>query len=280
MYCTHCGYHSFDHLDSCPKCGQSWEAPRKKLGLQWIEETKGDWLGSANGMSGPPPPEARSHPPSLENNPEGSAEEEFVLEEDREDVFQDTASKKPGETETFLFEEEMFQEPPSMTVSPPGQELPPPGREDGSSPPSPSEGTEISDDLLVPGLEEMLRAPEQSRPAQTGSATTTTARPPEEEPISVSLEEEPELPMSSKGPKTHDSTPLQQAPAHAAPEEGDDQIAVDLSELTIEPPTDGAGPNDDRQPPAAHCASGTVEIEMDDLDISVDEAGEESGKPS
>ncbi len=47
MYCKQCGFHSFDYLADCPKCGQTWEATRKALGLEWMEAPQGRWLEDA-----------------------------------------------------------------------------------------------------------------------------------------------------------------------------------------------------------------------------------------
>ncbi len=50
MYCSKCKYFSFDHLASCPKCGQDWNRERKKLGLDWIIQTEQSWIAASNNL--------------------------------------------------------------------------------------------------------------------------------------------------------------------------------------------------------------------------------------
>jgi len=38
MYCKSCKYTSFDHLQSCPRCGQDWSEVQKALNLDWLVE--------------------------------------------------------------------------------------------------------------------------------------------------------------------------------------------------------------------------------------------------
>ncbi len=38
MFCPKCKYTTFDHFNSCPKCGYEWEDIRKELSLDWLVE--------------------------------------------------------------------------------------------------------------------------------------------------------------------------------------------------------------------------------------------------
>ena len=58
MYCKKCRYTSFDHLSSCPKCGQDWMEEKKKLGIEWLWNGEKGWFehnpeNSAGQASGP-----------------------------------------------------------------------------------------------------------------------------------------------------------------------------------------------------------------------------------
>ncbi len=46
MYCSKCKYISYDHMDTCPKCGLDWTEERKKLGIEWLEPALDGWLES------------------------------------------------------------------------------------------------------------------------------------------------------------------------------------------------------------------------------------------
>ncbi len=62
MYCRECDFHSFDYLNTCPQCGKSWEAARKTLGMEGMEQPRGNWFAEIcpeEGNSPQPAPSAR-----------------------------------------------------------------------------------------------------------------------------------------------------------------------------------------------------------------------------
>ncbi|NCC25760.1 MAG: hypothetical protein EOM25_11305 [Deltaproteobacteria bacterium] len=50
MFCKKCKYHSSDHLNACPKCGQDWQSIRERLNLAWVRESNFLWLGAKAGQ--------------------------------------------------------------------------------------------------------------------------------------------------------------------------------------------------------------------------------------
>ena len=48
MYCKSCKYTSFDHLQSCPRCGQDWSEVQKALNLDWLVEPASQPKGQAS----------------------------------------------------------------------------------------------------------------------------------------------------------------------------------------------------------------------------------------
>jgi hypothetical protein len=54
MYCKKCRFHSFDHVDACPKCGAGWEETRKSLYLNWITASGVNWVASLKEVKEPP----------------------------------------------------------------------------------------------------------------------------------------------------------------------------------------------------------------------------------
>ncbi len=38
MFCPKCKYTTFDHLNSCPRCGYKWNSVREELALEWLIE--------------------------------------------------------------------------------------------------------------------------------------------------------------------------------------------------------------------------------------------------
>ena len=148
MYCKNCGFHSFDHLKNCPKCDQEWEQTRKDLGLQWIEETKGDWLEAIEETDAAAEPSTLS-PTSQQDAFLQTAEEDFTLEEDWLLPEMENQAPKKDEEKEFVFTEEGAASPRQ-----PSLDLP--------TPPTEPTMTEVDeepvDDLLIPGLEEMLLA--------------------------------------------------------------------------------------------------------------------------
>jgi hypothetical protein len=101
MYCKQCGFHSFDHLQACPKCGHTWETVRKSLGLQWIREPKGTWLESNDARTDSPKPAQQP----LQDKASLLDEDAFMLEEDWNQPVSPSAASSARE-ETFTFDQE------------------------------------------------------------------------------------------------------------------------------------------------------------------------------
>lgn len=89
MYCSRCKYFSFDHLSSCPKCGQNWNTERKKLGLDWIIQTEQSWIAASKQIE-------KEGPADLLNQEDSSAPR-FTFE--KEDTDGPSREDKPGSSE-------------------------------------------------------------------------------------------------------------------------------------------------------------------------------------
>lgn len=52
MFCRKCRYTSFDHYETCPKCGYNWEEERKRLNLDWLGTMASHQFASSKQDSG------------------------------------------------------------------------------------------------------------------------------------------------------------------------------------------------------------------------------------
>ena len=183
MYCKQCGFHSFDHVTSCPKCGQDWEAARKALGLEWIEERKGSWIEEADTADAVSRPPVESPSPSRESSALLEGDDDFLLEEDWAISSAEELANLPLADETFIFDEEPQHKEPSVAAKEHVQ--PSPGESEPSAPSPMSDVSGDREDLQVPGLEEMLMASSlnQEEASQAGHRET----------IAVSLEDDDSL---------------------------------------------------------------------------------------
>ncbi len=46
MFCSKCGYSSFDHLAQCPKCGYDWAAERRLFNVEWGQAPGDPWMSA------------------------------------------------------------------------------------------------------------------------------------------------------------------------------------------------------------------------------------------
>ncbi len=159
MYCKQCGFHSFDHLTSCPKCGQNWEGTRKVLGLQWIEDPQGTWLGPPDTTDDDSGRLTTAIPQPFESTIFTEAEDDFILEEDWELPSEEELGGGGLTQETFIFDEDTQNPRPGETNPDSGEKtVIVPERAARSQENKAKEQPGLpDDDLLVPGLEEMLK---------------------------------------------------------------------------------------------------------------------------
>jgi hypothetical protein len=191
MYCKQCGFHSFDHLQSCPKCGQNWETIRKVLGLQWIEEPQGNWLAPPEKTEDDSDRLATAIPQPFESTIFTGAEDDFVLEEDWELPSEEELGEGGLTEETFIFDEDT-QDPLPEETNPGG------GKKTVIAPEQAARSQENrakeqpglpDDDLLVPGLEEMLKE-QHVGPVDSDALEAGHNQKDSQESLCVSLEED------------------------------------------------------------------------------------------
>lgn len=291
MYCKQCGFHSFDHLSSCPRCGQDWEATRKALGLQWIEEPRESWIeDQERSDQGDEEPGTVLQPVMEESTLLTEGEDEFALEEDWLLPSEEENTNVSLSEETFVFDEEGHEQvagKPDAT-----------GRgtaESAAEPPIATQALnekdtqEISDeDLLVPGLEEMLKAKNPSISDRRPSESERNQRD-IQGPLSVSLEEDDfSDELLDRPPEASSEGVTDRSEDLGVQESGDpfgspDQIRAmnggapkgrvkndeDVLEISFEKPRTGA---DFSPKPAQPDLPGSThqEIDLEELDIVLD----------
>ncbi|WP_141721026.1 hypothetical protein [Desulfoplanes formicivorans] len=121
MYCRQCGFHSFDHLHACPKCGHNWDTTRKSLGLQWIKEPLGSWLENSPAPSAPDTQQSAQQ--ATQNNASLIDEDAFMLEEDWDLPASPSTTSFPDE-ETFTFDQETAEQDTNQIPASGKQKIP------------------------------------------------------------------------------------------------------------------------------------------------------------
>lgn len=160
MYCKNCGFHSFDHLKNCPKCDQNWEQTRKDLGLQWIKETKGNWLEPLEGTEKAPDSSTQKAAASAKESFLHATKDDFLFEEDWPIIASGMQENLSGQGDDLDFPEKA-----AATSTP--RHTPPELLLSQSKIHKTNPADAPMDDLLIPGLEEMLQASEQTPPLQS-----------------------------------------------------------------------------------------------------------------
>jgi hypothetical protein len=311
MYCKQCGFHSFDHLQSCPKCGQNWETTRKVLGLQWIEEPQENWFAPPEKTEDDSDRLVTAIPRPFESTAFTGAEDDFVLEEEWELSSEAGLGEASLAEETFVFDEDA-QDPAAEEPIPHGgantaiaSERPATSQENRTK----EQPGLPDDDLLVPGLEEMLKekhvGPVDSETPETGPSPQDS-----QEPLCVSLEEdtpcaeaEGEKSQGSSLPDNDDKSSedlilhsedlevpgldekirASGQPEAPTPKTGTQETRVhdtdeEVLEIFFEEPANKTSfPSESRQSASSHLDH--QEIDLEELDISLDEKNGSSNTP-
>jgi hypothetical protein len=268
MYCKQCGFHSFDHLSSCPKCGQNWETTRKTLGLQWIEEPAGSWLEVPGKTDAGDEQSGTSASQTMASPVLTGTEDDFALEED----WLLSPEENPGTVslteETFVFDEETHTQSVEKNDPADGKktviasEPPPPPREREKKTKS-----ELSDDdLLVPGLEELLQAKNPS-PISHTKPESDQSRKDILEPLAVTLEED-ELSeeITNKGSDESPLVPDKKKPSEEIISRSEDLVVPGLNKM-VQAADQPVAPRGETQP---HRISGK-NLQEDVLEIALEE---------
>jgi hypothetical protein len=151
MYCKNCGFHSFDHLKNCPKCDHEWEQTRKDLGVQWIEETKGNWLRNVEKAESRVDAAGEKTTAIPDDSFLHASQDDFMFEKDWPIITSNTQEHPFSQKEEFVFAEEV---PSPARQKEKAAEYPASALK--LEPRTLKEGAER--DLLIPGLEKMLQA--------------------------------------------------------------------------------------------------------------------------
>ncbi|MGX9366402.1 hypothetical protein ACTVJH_10215 [Desulfoplanes sp. PS50] len=311
MYCKQCGFHSFDHLQSCPKCGQNWETTRKILGLQWIEEPQENWLALPEKTENDSDRLVTVIPQPFESTAFTGAEDDFVLEEEWELSSEAELGEASLAEETFVFDEDAQDPAAEETIPHKGantaiaSERPATSQENRTK----EQPGLPDDDLLVPGLEEMLKekhvGPVDSETPETGPSPQDS-----QEPLCVSLEEdtpcakaESEKSQGSSLPDNDDKSSedlilhsedlevpgldekirASGQPEAPTPKTGTQETRVhdtdeEVLEIFFEEPANKTSfPSESRQSASSHLDH--QEIDLEELDISLDEKNGSSNTP-
>ena len=94
MKCPKCGYHSFDHLDSCKKCGKGLVEHKEKFNFRRF---------FTSGHKGATEPESVGNESHKEEPPSADGAIDFgfdFLEEEEETISETTGSKSAPEDKT------------------------------------------------------------------------------------------------------------------------------------------------------------------------------------
>ena len=240
-----------------------WEKARKDLGLQWIEETKGSWLESTGSEDRSMQDTASISPEQTEKHPLPDQEDEFMLQED----WAIPAPENP--------EKELARQENRAPLETPRDQADIPAAIPGSDHDT---GT---DDLLIPGLEEMLQAaaipPDTPKipplPAQDPSPAEAEknddaifleeeAYPPEEDTFVLLLEPE----ADTAGQKLNETKILPEVGKKTA-----SAPAETLSSNLPEPEKEKTKQTPDPQKKNEKPVQDMIEIDLEDLEIFLDE---------
>ena len=85
MKCPKCGYHSFDHLDSCKKCGKDLAEHKAKFNLR-------GFFSPGQTMAAEPEPEVDENNEEPEQSDDGSVDFGFDFLDEEEDPVGEPAS--------------------------------------------------------------------------------------------------------------------------------------------------------------------------------------------